>query len=462
MRATVKNNIGVFTPQGFLDGNNTQAFFTIEDIKAAENLKVEMLLVSLKKVIFFNKNGIDTFVQLLLKIRLKNHMIVGFCDYDDKKYAAINSFYQDKLTFSLFKSFEIAALFCSSFNAKSKTVLLYHEDPSQRSAMAIELFERGHNPVISPTKEDVIQKRKSDAGYDVVIEETYLNILGQKISTKVKGNAIIYTISGFLDAEIIENFDIIYHNGSLHVGFRLFIFDAYKVVSMNIHALNFFTKLSASAAEYDALICFAGMSFEKTPLKFKEELEDAGVLFFNSIDTALHNNKQNTKLSANTAAKLSKRSLTKIVVERLPEFINAVVYTIEMMTNIKAVKKSVNIQPITIDKGELLSSSIGFYGAIDGVLVLVFPADLAKKSCELLMGESADEIDDILDALAEFVNIIGGRIKTLFHEHDLDINITLPRTYSNIDDLKSITENSKGVQVDFGFENSDFIFFLTR
>ena len=464
MRAVIKNNIGIFTPQGFLDGNNTQAFFTLDDIKATEHLKVEMLLVSLKKVIFFNKNGIDTFVQFLLKMRLKNHIIVGFCDYNDKKYIAINSFYQDKLTFSLFKTFEIASLFCSSFNAQGKTVLLYHKDPSQRSAMAIELFERGHNPIISQTKDDFRQKQQNAAKYDFIIEDTYLNILGQRIATKVKGNAIIYTISGFLDAEIIENFDITYHNSSLHVGFRLFIFDAYKVISINIHALRFFTKLSTSAAEYDAVICFAGMSFEKTPVKFQEELEDSGILFFDSIDMALKENQEVAKLSKGTTSTSAKKSLSRVVVQRLPEFINAVITTVEMMTNIKAVKKTVNIQPITIDKheGELLSSSIGFYGAIDGILVLVFPISLAKRSCELLIGENTDNLEDILDALAEFVNIIGGRIKTLLRDYDLDIDITLPRTYANTTNLQSAVENKKGVQANLSFDNSDFIFFLTR
>ena len=54
MRPTVKGRVAVFHPQGFLDGNNAPAFLTIEDIKATEGLNIDMLLVSLKKVIFFN------------------------------------------------------------------------------------------------------------------------------------------------------------------------------------------------------------------------------------------------------------------------------------------------------------------------------------------------------------------------------------------------------------------------
>ena len=74
-----------------------------------------MILVSLKKVVFFNKNGLDAFIKLFTKVRQQNHAIVGFCDYDKKKYEAIKIFYKDEINFSLFKTIEIAYLFSSSF-----------------------------------------------------------------------------------------------------------------------------------------------------------------------------------------------------------------------------------------------------------------------------------------------------------------------------------------------------------
>ena len=71
MKAVVKNGIAVFSPQGFLDGNSQNAFMSTEDIEAATNLKADMILVSLKKVVFFNRNGLDIFIKLFLKIRKK-------------------------------------------------------------------------------------------------------------------------------------------------------------------------------------------------------------------------------------------------------------------------------------------------------------------------------------------------------------------------------------------------------
>ena len=73
MKAVVKNGVAVFSPQGFLDGNTAASFLAPEDIAATMNLKSDMILVSLKKVIFFNHNGLDAFVKLFRNIRKKNN-----------------------------------------------------------------------------------------------------------------------------------------------------------------------------------------------------------------------------------------------------------------------------------------------------------------------------------------------------------------------------------------------------
>jgi len=464
MRALVKNGIGIFSPQGFLDGNNNASFLSIEDIDATAKLNVDMILVSLKKVIFFNRNGLDAFVKMFIKVRAAQHITVGFCDYDSKKFTAIRKFYRSDLNFSLFASQEIAELFASSYKNQNKNVLLYNEDKSQRSAMAIELHDKGHNPIIAQTEKEFKEKSTNANAYDLIIKDSFLGQMGQSIATRVTGNAIIYTVSSFLDAEIGNTFNIAYHNNSLNVGFRLFIFDAYKVVSMNVHALNFFSKLSTSGAEYNATICFVGMTFEKTPKAFKETLEDAGIMFYNQMDDILQNKELLEELGASSAAAIAnKRVLNKVMVTELPNFIDATVATIEMMTNSKASKEAVKIDEIKIpDTTDKIASSIGFYGDIDGMVILVFPKEIAKKACELLIAEKTDDLELILDTLAELVNIVGGKIKTLLSDQKLSVDITLPRTYPNVDALLEIAEKRKGVQVDLTFNNDKFLFFLTR
>ncbi len=464
MRAVIKDGIGVFTPQGFLDGNNSSSFLSIDDVEATAALKVDMILISLKKVVFFNKNGLDAFTKLFLRVRKNGQATVGFCDYDIKKYNTIKVFYKNELNFSLFKTIDIAHLFSSNFKNQNKNVLLYSSDKSQSTSMAIELHDNGHNPVIAQTEEEFKEKSAKKEAYDYIIDSTFLGQMGQNIATRVTGNAIIYTVSSFLDAEIGNKFNIEYHNNSLNVGFRLFIFDAYKVISMNVHALNFFSKLASSAAEYNASICFVGMTFDKTPEVFKETLEDSGILFYPQMDDILQNKELLKELGASSASNIkSKRVINKKIVTQLSRFIDATVLTIEMMTNSKAAKQSATVQNIVIeDKTDKIASSIGYYGDIDGMVILVFPKEIAKKACELLIGEKTDDMEMILDTLAELVNIVGGKIKTLLSNEDISVNITLPRTYQDVDSLIEVIEGRKGVQVDLSFDNDKFLFFLTR
>lgn len=464
MKAVVKNGIAVFSPQGFLDGNSSNAFMSIEDIEAATNLKADMILVSLKKVVFFNRNGLDIFIKLFFKIRKKNHAVVGFCDYDSRKYDAIKRFFHDELNFSLFKTLDIAYLFSSSFKNQNKTILIYSSDKSQRSAIAIELHDGGHNPIIAQSEQEFNEKKEKKDAYDYIIDSTFLGQMGQKVATRVTGNAIIYTISSFLDVEIGDKFNIEYHNNSLNVGFRLFIFDAYKVISMNVHALNFFSKLASSAAEYNASICFVGMKFDKTPEIFRETMEDAGILFYAQMDDILENKELLKELGASSSSNVkNKRVLNKSTVMELPKFIDATVVTLEMMTNAKAVKEAVSVHNLIIeDKKGKIASSIGYYGDIDGMVILVFPSGIAKKACELLIGENTDDMELILDTLAELVNIVGGKIKTLLADELINVNITLPRTYQDVDSLLEVVENRRGVQVDLSFNGDKFLFFLTR
>ncbi|MCF6330212.1 MAG: chemotaxis protein CheX [Sulfurimonas sp.] len=464
MRAILKDAIGLFAPQGFLDGNNSAFFLNDEDIKIATDLNADMILVSLKKVIFFNKNGLDVFVKLFLEVKKKKNITVGFCDYDNKKFTTILKFYSDEMNFSLFKSYSIASLFSSSFKNKNKNVLLYSDDKSQKTAMAIELHDFGHNPIVCQTLEEFKEKSLNNGAYDDIINDTFIGQVGQKIATRVSGNAVIYSVSLFLDTEISNAFNIVYHNNSLNVGFRLFIFDACKVISMNIHALNFFSKLSSSAAEYSATICFTGLDFTKIPVSFKETMEDSGILFYEKMDDILLNKELLKELGASCAANIkSKRVLNKDIVSKLPSFVEATVATIEMMTNSKAKKEAIQINKIEIrEKDNKIASSIGFYGDVDGMIILVFPTKIAKKACELLIGESTDDAELILDTLAELVNIVGGKIKSLLGDHGSRVNITLPRTYNNIDDLLEVIEDKKGVQVDLIFDDDKFLFFLTK
>ena len=72
------------------------------------------------------------------------------------------------------------------------------------------------------------------------------------------------------------------------------------------------------------------------------------------------------------------RILNKALINELSHFIDATVSTLNMMTNAQATKNSVRIQALTIaNPTDQFASSIGFYGDIDGLIILVFPKTIA-------------------------------------------------------------------------------------
>lgn len=465
MKPTVSNGIAVFSIQGFIDGTNAPFFITLDDIRYTQKLNVNLVLISLAKVVYFNVNGLEILSEALKKFRKTMQVDVGFCDYDKKKYEAILQLNKNHLEYSLFHTLSIASLFASTCNENGKTLLIWNDDTSQRNTLAIDLFERGHNPVVAQNKEEFLKRRNDSKTFDQIIEYTNMGFYDNKIAAKVAGNAIIYTVKGFLDAELSNLFDINYHKNSLNVDFKLFVFDATKVVSMNIHALNFFTRLATAAAEYDATIAIVGLDFGKVPQAYRHTLEDAGMLFFDLLGDLLKNKELLKELTGTAGTQATKkRAITKVLVNNLPSFIEATVSSFEMMTNSKAVKKSAAINPLEVDENQnLFCASIGFFGDIDGIIMLIFPKIVAQKACALLLGEENPSEDETLDTIAEFVNIIGGRVKAILSEKEgLDVSITLPRTYNDIQTLLELSGPRKGAQVNFALGTHTFTFFLTR
>jgi len=161
-----------------------------------------------------------------------------------------------------------------------------------------------------------------------------------------------------------------------------------------------------------------------------------------------------------------KRNLTKALVSHLPLFVDACVYSLNTLTNSSAVKKSVDLQELSIttsiDKSNLIASSIGFYGDIDGMIILIFTKDVAKKACLLFLGQDVEDEAELVDAMQEFVNIIGGQAKAMLSDEDIKMNITLPNIFDSVEQLLDTLKIQKGIQVVLEFNNKPFYFYLTR
>jgi CheY-specific phosphatase CheX/anti-anti-sigma regulatory factor len=461
MKPISKQKVAFFTPSGFLDGENAADIISPNDIEYLIQSKFEGAFISLKRVVFFNKRGITILIESLLKVRDKCGTVVGLCDYNEKKYKMILDMFVGNLNFSLFDTMDIALLFIGDDvnSAKDKNILVYVEKHEQKNQLAMELYERGFSPIVAKDENDFLEKR-SEADY--IIERAYLGKLDKTPMVYIKNNVIVYTLKGFVDSDIAKKFDMIYHENSLKVGFKLFLFDSTDVSSINVHGANFIAKLSTAGAEYGATIVICGLDSRKITEKLTNDLEDAGVLIYPSMKALFEDEELMQEAHETSSVAKQKGGITKKHISILPVVTEASVKTIEVLSGYKADKKSIKVQELNIEKkDDLLCASIGFYGDIEGVFVLILNREIAKKSCDILMEEDSSE-HDLIEALGEFIHIVGGKIAGLLHRRSIKIDITMPRTFNSLDELFDLLKNSRGAQVDLAVEDENLILFLTR
>ncbi len=465
MKPITRKRIAAFYPQGFIDSNNAYFIVTDDDIAKALAEEVRMILVSLKRVVFFNVNGMTILLETMKKAREQvPSLTIGFCDYNPMQYDTIKRFFEKNIEFSLYKTFKIATLFTTPSVAQ-ESILVWNPSYEQRNLQSIELFERGYNPVVVHRIRDFKEHMKRDNVYDDVVEDTYIGSVGTVPFARVSGSAIIYTMTGYLDTTIDHQFDYSYHNKAIRTGFKLFIFDMKNIVSMNIKVIHFFERIVRDAEDYKGTVAIANLAENQSLQRIKEELKKLNILFFVSLDDILNDKELMMELGGVIKEEHAHgKSVTRSLVNHLPSFINATVSTLEMMLSVSAVKAGrIKIKDLEVEDGhQKLASSIGFYGDLEGIIVLVFPFSLAKKSCSMMIGEEISSIGEVLDSLAEFVNVIAGRVKTHLADQHIGVSITLPRTYSSTDELMATLSLNKGVQVNLNFNDETFTFFLTR
>ena len=283
MKPALKNSLAVFYPQGFLDGENAKMIIEPLDIAFLATKKCEAVLISLKKIVFFNKRGLSTAVELLSQIQEKTQAIIGFCDYDKKKYQTILEMYQYKVSFSLFETDQIAMLFTGVPLCKdpdTKKIVVYNSNLEQKNHLAMELYERGYKPAIA---KDASQFESLKQTCDYHISNSYLGSSEKHVKVHIKDNVIVYSLPSFVDSVLAEKFDMFYHDNSLKVGFQYFLFNAEKVSSINIHGVNFLAKLSTAGAEYGATIAISGLGEHNITTHLRNDLEDAGILLYNAL-----------------------------------------------------------------------------------------------------------------------------------------------------------------------------------
>jgi CheY-specific phosphatase CheX/anti-anti-sigma regulatory factor len=459
---TFKKGAVVLKPQGFLDGNNVNLIITVADMKMFEQKKVKSVEVVFTNVLSINLNA-ARFLNDVFEHFYKND-IECFIVNASKNIRDIFLRLNDRF-FNIIESEEVAEIFCQENDGNfEKPIYLYSDDIENKNMILYYLIKKGYSPIVLNSKQELEDKRKENPDA-VFVEKSVVSKISNRVVSFTKDNIVFFYLDGFLDADFTKSFDIEYFRRSLVIGFRVFVFDSEYVKSLNIHAVRYLAKLAVESAEYGALLCMVGLNTKEINEALLVDMEDAGYLFFKDIKE--FNESEEVKEALEYVASVrqkKKRVITKEAINLLPYFVNATIESVELMTGITAKKEKPAIKELTFNYKEntYIASSVGFYGDLDGMLVLVFSENLTKKVAKILLGEDIDNKDELNDVVGEFANIIVGNVKANLSKQSKKIDLTLPRVFSDIDNLVNLVKEKKGAEVKFYFEDEEFYFFLTR
>ena len=459
---TFKKGAVILKPQGFLDGNNINLVITPADIKLFQQKKVKIVEILFTNVISVNLNA-ARFLNDIFEHLYKDN-IECFIVNPNKNIKDILLRLGDRF-FNILESEEVAVVFCQENEGDfEKIIYLYTDDVENKNMILYYLIKKGYSPIVLNSKEELDKKRKENPEA-IFIEKSVISKISNRVVSFTKDNMVFFYLDGFLDAEFTRTFDIEYFRRSLIIGFRIFVFDAQYVKALNIHAVRYLAKLAVESAEYGALLCIIGLKTKEINEHMLVDMEDAGYLFFKDINE--FNESEEVKEALENIAVVNskkKRVLTKDVINLLPYFVNATIESVELMTGIEAKKEKPSITELTFDyeNNSYIASSVGFYGDLDGMLVLVFSENLTKKVAKILLGEEISDKNELNDVVGEFANIIVGNVKAEISKQDKKIDLTLPKVFGEIENLLNLVKEKKGAEVKFYFEDEEFYFFLAR
>ncbi len=450
-----RGNKFLIKPQGFLDANAASEYITPIDINKIKNLKIKYISIDFSKIIAANMNALrflnDIFEELFKKENIES------CIFNPNKniYQIINNL--DDLYFNVFESDEVEKIFFDDDYLEEKPIYLCCiKDDQNRNMLIYYLLKKGYAPKEIKSEDEI----NEDA---IIIKNSIILKISNRIGAVVKNSIVYLFFDGFLDAKLSDMFDIEYFRRNLLIGFKVFVFDMNRVKGMNVHAVRFLNKLGVEAAEYGALLVIIGLNKKGIQPKLIEDLIDLGYLFFANEEEMLNSEEYKEAINSSEAIFKKSKKITKNFVNLLPYFVNSTISTVEMMTGVKAEKESPRITEVSIDKSKnYVASSIGFYGDMDGMMILILTENLTKRISKILLGEEYKTKEELNDMVNEFANIILGTVKREIQKHDLKINVTLPKVFDEIQNLQNIVINRKGIEVKFYFEGEEFYFYLLR
>jgi len=372
----VKSYLGskvYYRPQGFLDAANAALIITPNDIKNFETRKIKYVSIDFSKVISANINAIR-FLNDIFETLYKKDIECSFFNVNKSVYNLALKI--DNRFFNIYESEEVEKLFTSDDIIDKDVYICCIDNDENKNLIIYHLVKKGYMPISVNSENDI--KNKENA---IIIKDSIISKFSNRVSAIVKNNIVYFYFDGFLDTTIAQKFDIDYFRRSLSIGFRIFVFNMNNVKGLNVHAVSFLSKLGVESAEYGALMAVVGLNAKNVQQKMLTDLEVVGYLFFADEEEFMKSKAlEEAKKNMDVIYKKQKK-ITKELVNLLPYFVNSTIDTIELMTGIKATKEKPELtkMELNLSNDEYVASSLGFYGDIDGMVVLIFSEKLTKR-----------------------------------------------------------------------------------
>lgn len=455
MLPTLKGDIAVFSPSGFLDGELSDSIITKDDMAFLNEKKPQSVLISFKKIVFFNKKGLNNVINLLETIKSKFDANIAICDYNEKMYQGFFSMSDKTMNFSLFETEKIAMLFFAKTEDKSDKILIYSKMPNQKNKMALILCEKGYNVRIAG---DLDEFERLKADFTCHIKMSHIVSSNKDLKITIKDGAVIYRLSGYMDSSFQSKFDMKNYENMLKVGFKYFIFDGTEISSFNVYGTAFLAMLSVFSAEFGVVIAICNI--KNITKQLKNELEDAGILVYDTLEDVF---KDETTISGGAGIdSIEHTNITKNLIEILPNIVSIVSSSIAAMIGENIERKQAILTTFNSSGiKDYIGAYISFYGYLEGKILLCIDEKNAQKICRVLLGEQKTHSkNEISSAFAEFMNIIGDKIMTNFAQKKQKIEVTMSRPICDISEFSA--NKSKGALVEFNLGGEKCILFLIK
>lgn len=460
MKPELKDNIAIFRPAVDLEMENAKRVCTVLKANAItlKSLELKAVLLSLKGVRKIDESSLFMILDSLEDLQKGLEVEVGIIDYSPLRFEALKKKIL-KTQIALFKNFTVAYTFIHQKKHKRiEKIILYDENQMLREFVFGDLVAKGYKVEIIESRDKFDQMAGTHEQNTLFVSDTHLDLSASFIPSKIENGLVKYTLHSNVGHKFELYFNFIAHQKRLMEGYKLFVFDASDVESINLKATGQLISLSLQSVKTGARLVILGLREGLISKVVKAQMDRVGILFFKETQEIM----KLAELKKLLKVQARSTGLTKKLVAALPVFIDAALETFESLTGAKAVKKSHKISACAIDsESRIVSSSLGFEGDINGSLILIFSEEIARSAAEMLLGEGDCPFEELQDAISEFANIIGGRAKALMADQDQQITIAIPKTFDSPESLSEFLGDKNGIQINLEMNGNPVILFLT-